>query len=257
RGVDRLYDLGGTLAGMSEATTAKLDAALPPIWSRANPVDIAGDADAARYVAALEALIADAENDAILVMNVPTALASAQAAARAIAETAQTHRDSLIRPKPILSVWVGTSDAVTPIFEAAGIPSYATESDAVRGFMHLVHYREAQDVLMATPPSLPQDFKPDVAAARAVVESALARGATWLDPLEVARLLAAYSIPITPAVLARNPDEAAAAARAFLAEGLGVVAKILSPDIVHKSEVGGVRLNLTSEGAVRDAVAGI
>jgi acetyltransferase len=255
--VDRLADLGGTLAGISEATTAKLDAALPPIWSRANPVDIAGDADAARYVAALEALIADADNDAILVMNVPTALASAEVAARAIAQTAQAHRNSLIRPKPIFAVWVGTSGAVTPIFEGAGIPSYATESDAVRGFMHLVHYREALDALMATPPSLPQDFKPDVAAARAVVESALARGATWLDPLEIARLLAAYSIPITPAVLARNPDEAAAVARPFLAEGSGVVAKILSPDIVHKSEVGGVRLNLTSEGAVREAVAGV
>ena len=75
--VDRLIDLGGTLAGISPATMLKLDAALPPIWSKANPVDIAGDADPARYVAALEALIADPENDAVLVMNVPTALASA------------------------------------------------------------------------------------------------------------------------------------------------------------------------------------
>jgi acetyltransferase len=255
--VDRLADLGGTLAGVSQATMAKLDGALPPIWSHGNPVDIGGDADAARYVAALETLIADPENDAILIMNVPTALASAETAARAIATTAQAHRNSFIHPKPMFAVWVGTSETVTPIFEAAGIPSYATESDAVRGFMHLVHYREALETLMATPPSLPQDFKPDVAAARAVVESALARGATWLDPLEVASLLAAYSIPIAPAVLARTPDEAAAAARPFLAEGAGVVAKILSPDIVHKSEVGGVRLNLTTESAVRAGVADI
>src|SRR5262249_16160211 len=223
RGVDRLYDLGGTLAGMSEATTAKLDAALPPIWSRANPVDIAGDADAARYVAALEALIADAENDAILVMNVPTALASAQAAAQAIAATAQAHRDSLIRPKPIFAVWGGTRAAVPPTSEAAGIPSYATESDGVRGFMHLVHYREAQDVLMATPPSLPQDFKPDVAAARAVVEGALARGATWLDPLEVARLPEAYSIPITPPALPPAPPEALAPTPLVPPAGLALV----------------------------------
>src|SRR5499426_2094911 len=255
--VDRLADLGGTLAALSPATMKKLDAALPPIWSRANPVGIAGDADATRYLAAFEALLEDRENDAILVMNVPTALASAQSAAEAVAAVAQAERSRSLRPKPVFAVWVGTGDRTTPIFEAAGIPSYATESDAVRGFMHLVHYREAQDVLMATPPSLPQDFKPNVAAARAVVEGALARGATWLDPLEVARLLEAYSIPITPAVLARNPDEAAAAARPFLAEGSGVVAKILSPDIVHKSEVGGVRLNLTSERAVRDAVAEI
>jgi acetyltransferase len=255
--VDRLADLGGTLAALSPATMKRLDAALPPIWSRANPVDIAGDADATRYLAAFEALLEDQENDAILIMNVPTALASADAAARSIAACAQTHRNSFIRPKPIFAVWVGSSEATTPIFEAAGIPSYATESDAVRGFMHLVHYREALDALMATPPSLAQDFKPDVAAARGVIENAVRRGSTWLDPIEITQLLAAYSIPIAPARLARNGDEAAAAARPFLAEGSGVVAKILSPDIVHKSEVGGVRLNLTSERAVRDAVVDI
>ena len=72
---------------------------------------------------------------------------------------------------------------------AIGIPSYATESDAVRGFMHLVRYREALDAMMATPPSLAQDFKPDVGAARAVVEKALQRGSTWLDPIESAHLL--------------------------------------------------------------------
>src|SRR6266446_1082662 len=255
--VDRLADLDGTLAALSPATMKRLDAELPPIWSRANPVDIAGDADAPRYAAAFEALLEDRENDAILVMNVPTALASADAAARSIAACAQTHRNSFIRPKPVFAVWVGSSDATTPIFEAAGIPSYATESDAVRGFMHLVRYREALEALMATPPSLAQDFKPDVAAARGVVESALEHGRTWLDPIDITQLLAAYSIPIAPALLARNGDEAAAAARPFLAEGLGVVVKILSPDIVHKSEVGGVRLNLTSERAVRDAVVDI
>jgi acetyltransferase len=255
--VDRLADLDGTLAALSPATMQRLDAELPPIWSRANPVDIAGDADAPRYVAAFEALLEDRENDAILVMNVPTALASADAAARSIATCAQTHRNGLIRAKPVFAVWIGSSDATTPIFEAAGIPSYATESDAVGGFMHLVHYREAQEALMATPPSLAQDFKPDVAAARDVVERALEHGRTWLDPIDITQLLAAYSIPIVPALLARDGEEAAAAARPFLAEGSGVVVKILSPDIVHKSEVGGVRLNLTSERAVRDAVADI
>src|SRR6516164_2867528 len=235
--VDRLADLGGTLAALSPETINKLDAA--------------------RYLAAFEALLEDRKNDAILVMNVPTALASANAAARSIAACAQTHHSSFIRPKPVFAVWVGSSDATTPIFEAAGIPSYATESDAVRGFMHLVRYRRALEALMATPPSLEPDFKPEVAAARGVVETAVRRGSTWLDPIEITRLLAAYSIPIAPALLARNADEAAAAARPFLAEGLGVVVKILSPDIVHKSEVGGVRLNLTSERAVRDAVADI
>ena len=255
--VDRLADLGGSLAGISPEIVNKLDAALPPIWSRANPVDIAGDADAARYSAALEALLEDPQNDAILVMNVPTALASAEAAAKSVTAVARAHRSELIRPKPIFAVWVGTSDATTPIFEAARIPNYATESDAVRGFMHLVRYREALEALMATPPSLPRDFKPDVAAGRSVVERAVRDGRTWLDPIEVTRLLAAYSIPVTPALLGRDAEEAAAVAAPLLADGSTVVAKILSPDIVHKSEVGGVRLNLTSERAVREAVADI
>ena len=261
--VDRLADLGGTLAGISADTMKRLDAALPPIWSHANPVDIAGDADGARYAAAFEALLEDPENDAILVMNVPTALASAEAAAKSVAAVAQAHRSRSIRPKPIFAIWVGSSDTATPIFEAERIPSYPTESDAVRGIMHLVRYREALEALTAMPPSLPQDFVPDVAAARAVVAGAVLRGRTrpdgpiWLDPIEVTRLLAAYSIPVAPALLARDAVEAAAVAAPFLAAGSTVVAKILSPDIVHKSEVGGVRLNLTSEDAVRAAVADI
>ena len=255
--VDQLADLGGTLAAISPAIMSKLDTVLPPIWSRANPVDIAGDADGARYAAAFEALIEDPENDAILVMNVPTALTSAQAAAEAVAAVAQAHRSRSIRPKPMFAVWVGSSEATTPTFEAARVPNYATETDAVRGFMHLVRYRDALEALMATPPSLPQDFKPDIATARPLVEDAVRHGRTWLDPIEVTRLLAAYSIPIAPARLARNPDEAAAVAAPLLAEGSTIVAKILSPDIVHKSEVGGVRLNLTSERAVREAVADI
>jgi acetyltransferase len=120
-----------------------------------------------------------------------------------------------------------------------------------------VHYREALEALMATPPSLPRDFKPDVAAARSIVAGAVNGGRRWLDPIEVTALCAAYAIPIAPARLARDADEAAAVAAPLLAKGSTVVAKILSPDIVHKSEVGGVRLNLTSEDAVRDATADI
>jgi acetyltransferase len=255
--VDELTDLGGTLAQISADTMQRLDAVLPPIWSRANPVDIAGDADGARYAAAFEALLADSGSDAILVMNVPTALASAADAAEAIVACAQQERARALPPKPILAVWISGSCQASDAFERAGIPDYATEADAVRGFMHLVRYREAIDTLMAMPPSMPEDFSPDVAAARRVVEQVIADGRTWLDPMEITRLLAAYSIPIAPVLLAHDADEAAVLAAPLLEQGLGVVAKILSPDIIHKSEVGGVRLNLTSEGAVRAAVADI
>ena len=190
-------------------------------------------------------------------MNVPTALASATDAAQAVVGVANTHRSRKVVPKPAFAVWVGGSDAAAGTFERACVPDYASESDAVGGFMHLVRYREALDALMATPPSLPADFSPDLATARAVIEGALAAGDRWLDPVAATRLLAAYAIPVAPAFLARNPDEAAAVAAPLLQGGSTVVAKILSPDIVHKSEVGGVRLNLVSEPAVREAVAQI
>ena len=255
--VDRLIDLGGTLAAVSPDTMAKLDRALPPTWSRANPVDIIGDADAARYDAALEALLADDENDAILVLNVPTALASASQAAEAVAETVRRNRQTGERRKPVFAVWLGEDEVSKHAFESLGIPHFATETDAVRGFMHLVRYREAQDLLMETPDSLPRDFAPDAATRAPDRRRGAAGGPRWLDPLEANRLLAAYDIPVAPVTLAETAAEAAAAARPILAEGGTVAVKILSPDIIHKSDVGGVKLDLTSEEAVRKAAADI
>lgn len=251
--VDRLMDLGGSLAAISPGAMKELDAALPPIWSKSNPIDIAGDADADRYSIALRALLADPDNDAVLVMNVPTALASATAAASAVIAVVDEHRNQRVPAKPVLAVWVGDSGEASARLEAAGIPSYASESDAVRGFMHLVRYRQGLDSLMEVPPNLPQDFAPDVASARRIVRSAVAAGRTWLDPIEIVRLLAAYSIPIAPALLARDAEAAAAAAARWLVEGKSVAVKILSPDIVHKSDLGGVRLNLATDAAVRQA----
>jgi acetyltransferase len=255
--VDRLIDLGGVLAELSPTTKARLDAALPPTWSKANPVDIVGDADAARYSAALEALLADRDNDAVLVLNVPTALASPTATADAVAAVVREYRAKTVQPKPVLAVWIGADSAVASLFDAAGIPLYPTEADAVRGFTHLVRYAEVRDALMDTPPSLPENFAPDVAAARRPVDAAIRDGRRWLDPLEVVEVMTAYAIPTVPTLLARDADEAGALARPFLSAGAPVVVKILSRDIVHKSDVGGVRLNLASEVAVRTATAEI
>ncbi|MGO9045967.1 MAG: GNAT family N-acetyltransferase [Xanthobacteraceae bacterium] len=255
--VDRLVDLGGELAAISPDTMKKLDAALPPIWSRANPADIAGDAGADRYAVALECLLEDDANDAVLVMNVPTALASATDAAKSVIAVAERERGKRMPPKPVFTMWMGESGPASEAFEAANIPNYTTESAAVYGFMHLVHYQESRDLLMATPPNLPTDFAPDVAAVRPVIDGVLRDKRTWLDPVELTQLLSAYAIPVTPAVLARDPDQAVAAARPHLTKGVPVVLKIQSPDIVHKSEVGGVRLDLASEDAVREAAADI
>jgi acetyltransferase len=251
--IDRLIDVGGSPAELSADTLKRLDSLLPPTWSRSNPVDIIGDADPERYTHALEALLDDRAIDAVLVMNVETALASAVDIARSVGTIACARRQDWLRPKPTLATWVGNETRVADIFDRAGIPSYPTETDAVRGFMHLVRHTEVVRTLMETPPSLPRDFSPDVAAARRLVMQAIADGRRWLDPIEAAELMRCYAIPATPILLAANPDEAVAAAAPFLSRGDAVVVKIHSRDIVHKSDVDGVRLNLTSSAAVRDA----
>ena len=161
---------------------------------------------------AMEALLADPGNDAVLVMNVPTALASATEAAASVVSAVRQHRNRIVPPKPVFGVWLGDRGVVETTLDDAEIPHFQSEADAVRGFMHLVRYREGQDALMAAPPSMPDDFTCDTDAARRIMRRAIAAGRVWLDPLEIAELMAAYAIPITPVALARNPDEAAAAA---------------------------------------------
>ena len=256
--VDRLVELGGIPAAIAPATTEKLDAVLPPTWSGSNPVDIVGDADAARYQAALEVLLADASSDAILVMNVQTAIAPADAIAAAVTDVAnkyrQNHRGSA---KPLLAVWVGADQKISDLLSGAGIPNYPTEDDAVRGFMHLVRHREVVASLAQVPPAMPGTFVPDIDAARQIIAAALADGREWLDPIEIKRLFDAYEITMVPTFAAADAEQAVAHASALFAQGMTVVLKIMSRDIVHKSDVGGVVLNLTSTDAVRTATADI
>ena len=249
--VDDLIDLGGRLADISSATRDALDKVLPPTWSHANPVDIVGDADAARFSAALAPLLADEANDAVMVMHCPTALSDAVEVAQAVADTARDTRGRSLRPKPVFAVWLGATPQSNRVFEDARIPHYQT--GAMRGFMHLVTWQQNREALMATPPNLPEGFSPDVARAREVLAAVLARGDTWLDPVEITALFEAYSVPIAPARLAASPDEAAKIAVPLLAEHGSCVIKILSRDIQHKSDVEGVVLDLTSTGAVRQA----
>ncbi|WDN19977.1 bifunctional acetate--CoA ligase family protein/GNAT family N-acetyltransferase [Xanthomonas oryzae] len=254
--VDQLVLRGGTLAELSLKTLEKLDQSLPEGWSRSNPVDIIVDADGARYAAAIESLLDDPENDALLVVNVPTAFTSSADAAKALTR-ALDQRNRYQRDKPVFAVWLGQDDAAIAALNAARVPTYATESDAVRGFTHLVRYREAQAALMETPPSLPEDFVVDAGIARAVVDEALTAGRRWLDPVATNRLLAAYGIPIVPLQVAATANEAALLADPLLAVGRTVTLKVLSSEIAHKSDVGGVRLNFSSVAAVREAATGI
>lgn len=256
--VDRLVELSGIPATISPAIRERLDAVLPPTWSRSNPVDIVGDADPARYAAALEALLDDPGNDAILVMNVQTAIASAEEIAAtltvAIRKYRQQHRGLA---KPVLAVWIGAEQKIIDLLSAAGIPNYPTEDDAVRGFMHLVRHRELVETLAQVPPAMPGAFAPNPDVARQIVAAAIADGRQWLDPVEIKRLLEAYEIPMVPTFAAVDAEEAVTHASALFAKGETVVLKINSRDIVHKSDVGGVVLNLTNADAVRTAAIGI
>jgi len=254
--VDRLLDLCGTLAELSSETFEALDRFLPGGWSRANPVDIVGDADGERYAQAFLALLSDKESDAILVMNVPTALSSASDAARAIV-TAYDSRKGACGRKPVFAAWFNNDPEIAAAFESVRIPNFPNEAEAVRGFMHHVRYREAQDQLIATPPSLPAEFQPDLIRARRTVAEAIAEGRRFLDPLKVSALLTAYQIPTIAVRCARDPDEAVAEAQSLFEVSGAVVLKIRSPDIIHKSDVGGVALNLQTADAVREGAKSI
>jgi acetyltransferase len=243
---DSLADLGGRLAELSDETIAALEAILPPTWSRGNPVDIIGDAPGERYAKALEIMLKDKSADAVLVLNCPTAIASGMEAARAVVQTVGKSKAC------VLTSWLGEQSprAARALFAESRIPTYYTPERAIRAFIDLVNYRRNQESLMETPPSVPDEFETDPAAARRVISAALDDGREWLSEPEAKRVLAAYSIPAVPTHIVA--DAQAAAAQAARIAG-PVALKILSNDITHKSDVGGVALDLRSPGAVRDA----
>ncbi len=196
--VDRLIDLGGELASISEDVRKNLTKILPERWSNANPVDILGDADSERYAQACEYILGDTANNALLIMNAPNTLASPIENAKSVANAVLKHRKETYSRKPVFTAWIGDDGEAANIFGTAGIPHFSSEADAVRGFMHIVRYREGLDVAMQTPPSLPEDFAPDVVAGRAIVRQALKDDRTWLNPIEITDLFAAYACRSRP-----------------------------------------------------------
>ena len=241
---------GVALAELSPATRARLDALLPPNWSHGNPVDIIGDAPVERYVQSLQALIDDPAAGAVLFIHAPTAIVPSADIARALLSVApQT-------PPRVMACWLGEAAVAEArqAFQHAGIASYATPEEAVHAFAMLVTYRRNQAQLMEAPasasPAAPHAVV-DMAAVRALVQQVLADGREMLTEPEAKALLAACGIPVvaTRSVVAQ-PAEAARAAEAI---GFPVALKILSKDITHKSDVGGVALNLGSAAQVAEA----
>lgn len=243
---DDLVALGGRLAQFGPQTMAALDKVLPATWSHTNPADIIGDADAQRYLAALAPIAADPGVGAVLVLNAPTALASSEDAAKAVAGS------GIAEKVPLLACWMGgrSAEAGRRVLEKAGIPAYDTPLRAVRAFRHLVEFGKSQAALMETPPSIPPEAPPDRALAERIVAGALGEGRSLLTEPEAKAVIAAYGIPAVPTEVARDEAAAVAAAERL---GFPVALKILSRDITHKSDVGGVRLSLDSGDGVAKA----
>ena len=243
---DALMELGGTLAELAPATLAALDKVLPAAWSHGNPVDIIGDADGARYAAALEIVLADPQTDACLVLNCPQAVTSTVSSAEAVIAT--LGRLSPRAQSKVMVSWLGEGAAreARSHFATAGLPSYDTPERAVTGFMHLREFRRNQQLLIRVPPALPTEFSPDLALAKSIVAAATAAGQEWLDEADSKALLAAYGIPVATVRRVAQADDVADAAREI---GRPVAVKIVSPDITHKSDLGGVALDLATPEA--------
>ncbi len=249
---DALIGHGGKLAELGDDTIAALNDVLPATWSHGNPIDIIGDAPGQRYADALSILTNTHSADAILVLNCPTAVADSMDAAEAVIAEHERPRQSYNHAPTLLTCWVGehTAQHARARFAEARIPSYTTPEAAVRAFMHMVNYRRNQEQLLETPPSIPERFTPNYQAAQRLIETASAEGREILSEPEAKQLLAAYGIQIVPTEVATDPQTAAAAADRL---GYPAAIKILSPDITHKSDVGGVALDLEDAQAVRHA----
>jgi acetyltransferase len=254
---DRLGDRNGTLAALSETTLVALDAVLPATWSRGNPVDIIGDADSARYRTALDILLGADEVDAVLVMNCPTALASSTAIAEEVVALIQARRQKRARSKPVFATWLGdgASRAARQVFATRDIASFATPAEGIDGFMQLVDYARVQEQLMRIPPSLPGELHFDSARGEATIRDALRAGRTVLSEAEAKNLLAAYGIPVVQTAVAASPEEVGRLAEKVIAQHGACVIKIVSDDISHKSDVGGVRLGLERAEEAQRAAA--
>ena len=252
---DRLSDLQIEPTQLSEPTIALLDRELPPTWSRRNPVDMIGDADATRFGVTLETVLDDPKVDAAIVINCPTALNPSLDAAEAVTRALDAKRIAGKSAKPVLTTWLGMTAAASSRthFAQHGIPTFDTPADAVEAFGQLARYRRAQTELMAIPPSLPEAIFKDGPAAASIIKTALEAGHETMTEVESKALLAAYDIPATVTIVASTPEDAARLAKPILDLHGACALKILSVDISHKSDIGGVRLDLTSPGQVREA----
>lgn len=247
---DRLIEEGGRLARFGPHTMRKLNSVLPPTWSHANPVDLVGDADADRYANVVRILLQDLNVDALLVAYCPTMIVSSLEAAKGLL-AALSQADSLSK-KNVFACWIGAANVAEgrAHLVAAQVPDYETPERAVRAFMHLVRHRQSQELLIETPSSVAPQAEAEVERARELIQNVLSDEREWLDPAEVAAFLACYDIPF---VRTEAVPDAASAAQVAAQIKAPVALKIRSRDVVHKSDVGGVALDIANPSEVEAA----
>ncbi len=249
---DALITSGGKLSEVSPVTMQKLNEILPPQWSHNNPIDILGDASPERYAQALEVAANDDNSDGLLVILTPQAMTDPTATAEALKNYAQSY------DKPILASWSGGKDiaAGESILNKAGIPTYMYPDDAAEAFTYMWKYtRNLQSIYETVGfTGSGEGANLDRKAAEDIINGVRKSGRTLLAEAESKQLLSTYNIPITPSIIADTIDKAIHAADEM---GYPVVLKLHSETITHKTDVGGVQLNLQDADDIRRAYEAI
>lgn len=240
--VDTLMSLGGKLADLSKSTVNKLNKFLPSAWSHGNPIDILGDADRERYGSALSACLADGNIDAILVILTPQAMTDPSAVAREVVLLCGENNNM---KKTVLASWMG-GDSVAEgrkILEDGNIPIYRAPEEAIKCFSYVYSYSKNLEMLNETPATIPHAFSPKTADNKKLIKEVLKQGRFVLNEAEAKQLLSNYEIPVVKNTTVKSAKEASKMSAEI---GFPVAMKILSPDILHKTDIGGVRLNINN-----------
>lgn len=247
---DALIKSGGQIATLSAKTMEKLNALLPSNWSHNNPVDVLDTASPDIYQQALEACLRDENTDGVLAIFTPQATTNSTETAQAVVKIAKDTR------KPILACWMGEQDVAVgrQILEKGKVPYYRYPESAVDVFVKMYEYNRNLQSLYETPTETPHEFLPNTNEARALIQSLLKNNTYQLTESEAKSLLRCYDIPVTVGEVIKDAAEAVAFAEAI---GYPVALKIASRDIIHKSDVGGVELNLHTPSAVKKAFSEI
>ncbi|MEM4200710.1 MAG: GNAT family N-acetyltransferase [Nitrososphaerales archaeon] len=246
---DALIAKGGKLAKLSPKTMETLNSVLPPYWSRGNPIDILGDANADRYRAVLEACFKDENIDGIVIIYTAQAVADPIEIAKAVVEVCKSERYT---HKTILTSFMGAGviEEANRILNENGIPTYSTPEQAVKTYLYMYQYKRNLELLYETPEELPVDVSPPKRPILFAMRNAVMENRDMLTEAESKEILLYYGLPVVSTHVAKTAEEAV---QLVSQTGYPVALKILSPQITHKTDAGGVALNLNSEAEVREA----